>query len=91
MRTAGTNLCSYTFYFMRDRMDIKLRRILSQTSDSSRRMEIALFDESSGPNTNWNVTNGTCHRLKGSQKLIRGLLDLMRYYICLYFCLLRWQ
>ena len=69
----------------------KLRRILSQTWDSSSCMEIASFDGSSVPNTNWNVSNGTCHRLKGSQKLIRGLLDLMRYYICLHFCLLCWQ
>jgi hypothetical protein len=45
----------------------------------------------SGPNRNWNVSNGPCHRLKGSQRLIWCLLDLMRYYICLHFCLLCWQ
>jgi len=43
MHTAGTNLCSYIFYFLRDRMDTGLRRILSQTRDSSSCMEIAVW------------------------------------------------
>jgi hypothetical protein len=88
---AYQNLNTYVAFLQAEFYRHKPRGILIQARDKSSFMEIALFGGSIRPNRNWDVSKGTCHKLKQTQKIIWVLLELMLCYICLQLYLLCWQ